>query len=76
MAGAVACAWLDEFVAANEAGEEARSDEAVRVLATSREWPVLLRMDERGDYSEVVWEYADEIATGRGYGGYEGGLGC
>ena len=28
-------------------------------MGTSRQWPVLKEMDAEGDYSEVVWEYAD-----------------
>lgn len=76
VAGTVACAWMDEYVEARAAGDDARADEAVRVLGTSRQWPVLLEMDAEGDYSEVVWQYADEIAAGRGYLRYQDGLGC
>ncbi|MCP4308513.1 MAG: hypothetical protein GY788_27295 [bacterium] len=44
---------------------------------------ILLEMDVEGDYPEVMWEYADRIAsdgaaeeavTIRGF--YRGGLGC
>ncbi len=45
-------------------------------MQTSRDWPVLLEMDAEGDYPEVVWEYADQIAAGQTPAGFEGGLGC
>lgn len=76
VAGGVACAWLDEYAAASAAGDTARAGEAARVLTTSREWPVLREMSERGGYPDVVWQYADEVAAGRLPDGYQGGLGC
>lgn len=76
LAGGMACAWLDEFAAAKRSGDAARIEAAVAALLESKEWPILLEMDERGDYPEVVWEYADEAASGRVPEGYQGGLGC
>jgi hypothetical protein len=76
VAGRYACAWLDEFKAAKQSGDTAAADEAARVLGTSRRWPVLNQMNEQGDYPEVVWGYADEVAAGKVPEGYRGGLGC
>ncbi|WP_121254561.1 hypothetical protein [Nocardioides ferulae] len=76
VSGAVACAWLAEFTAAHAAGNERRMDNASDALIPSREWPILLEMDEQGDWSEVIWEYADEVAAGRVPEGFESGLGC
>lgn len=76
VAGTVACAWLDSYVAGVESGDIAQSSDAVAALATSRQWPILLEMDARGDYPEVVWLYADDVAAGRDVTGYQGGLGC
>ena len=76
VAGGVACAWLDEYVAASTAGDSGRADEAARVLSTSRDWPVLQDMATEGGYSDVVWEYADTVAGGEQPEGYQGGLGC
>jgi hypothetical protein len=76
VSGSYACAWLGEFAAAERGGDDARAAEAARVLDTSRQWPVLQQMDARGDYPEVVWEYADEVVAGRVPDGYEQGLGC
>jgi hypothetical protein len=76
VSGAVACGWIAEFARAQEAGSQARMSAAVQALKTSKDWPILLEMDERGDYSEVVWEYADEVAAGAVPEGYRQGLGC
>lgn len=77
VAGGVACAWLDEFAAAKQAGDQARADNAAAVLASSTEWPVLHRMNKAGDYPEVVWDYASTVADDDAVPeGYEGGLGC
>jgi hypothetical protein len=76
VAGSYACAWLTEFERATGAGDDARAAEAVRVLGTSRDWPVLDEMNTSGDYPEAVWEYADQVAAGRVPEGYRDGLGC
>jgi hypothetical protein len=58
VAGAVACAWIDRWVTARRAGDEATAREAVDAMATSRTWPVLREMSEDGGYPEVLWELA------------------
>ena len=65
IAGQYACAWIAEFADAKGAGDQARADEAARVMGTSRQWPVLQEMNAQGDYSEVVWDYADTIGAGQ-----------
>lgn len=74
--GAVVCGWLDRYVEARAAGDGEAAAEVQYALAQSRDWPVLHEMDERGDYPEVVWEYADEVQRGEVPQGYAGGLGC
>ncbi len=76
VSGRYTCAWLGEFAAAQAAGDDVRAAEAAHVLGTSRQWPVLQQMNARGDYPEVVWEYADEVVAGRVPDGYKQGLGC
>ena len=76
VAGTVACGWIAEFGRAKDVGSEARMAAATAALEGSRNWPILHEMNERGDYSEVVWEYADEVAAGRVPEGYRQGLGC
>ncbi|MEP9363376.1 hypothetical protein ABLE68_10450 [Nocardioides sp. CN2-186] len=74
--GQVACAWLSFYEDNRAAGDQDGIDEAVRVMGTSRDWPVLHQMNDTGDYPEVVWDYADRIAAGEMPEGYEGALGC
>lgn len=76
VSGQVACAWLDEYVAAEKAGDQGRVDQAAAVLASSHDWPVLHRMNKTGDYPEVLWQLADEAAAGQVPEWYQGGLGC
>jgi hypothetical protein len=76
IAGQYACAWIADFADAKAAGDQARADEAVRVMGTSRQWPILVEMEKTGEYSDVVWEYADGMAAGKVPEGYDEGLGC
>jgi hypothetical protein len=62
VSGAVACAWLDQWVAATAADDEASVQQAVDAMATSHGWAVLQQMNDEGDYPEVLWEYADALA--------------
>jgi hypothetical protein len=63
VAGAVACAWIGQWVDARRAGDESGAQQAVTAMATSHRWPILLEMNEEGDYPEVLWELADAMAT-------------
>lgn len=75
-AGSVACAWLDEWTDATTKNDKRRVKRAVDALGTSRDWAVLHEMNAEGDYPEVLWGYADEVAAGRVPQGYREGLGC
>jgi hypothetical protein len=61
VSGAVACAWLGQWVDATAAGDEGAAQEAVDAMATSHDWAILNEMNEAGDYPETVWEYADAM---------------
>jgi hypothetical protein len=61
--GAVACAWLDRWVAARNAGDARGVREAVGALATSQDWRVLHGMQVEGDYPGLLWQYADAAAA-------------
>ncbi|GAB3247749.1 hypothetical protein [Nocardioides dilutus] len=76
VAGAYACAWFEAFDNAVAHDQADLASEAARVLGTSRDWPVLEEMNERGDYPEVIWELADKVATGEVPEGYREGIGC
>jgi hypothetical protein len=82
---AVSCAWIDQWVAARREGDQGAAREAVDAMATSHGWAVLQEMDYEGDYPEVVWEYADALATNASVPGgrpltveesYASALGC
>ena len=64
VAGTVACAWIDRWVAARRDGDEAAAREAVDAMATARTWPILREMNAEGDYPEVLWELAAAMETG------------
>jgi hypothetical protein len=76
VAGAYACSWLEAYENAVAHGQQDQADEALRVLGTSREWPILVEMDEQGDYPEVVWQIADEAKATDLQDWYREGLGC
>jgi hypothetical protein len=63
VSGAVACTWIERWVAARRAGDEAGEREAVDAMATAPTWPVLQEMDADGDYPEVLWQLATAMKT-------------
>lgn len=67
VAAAVACGWIDQWIAARRAGDVTAERAAVAGLASSREWPILREMNATGDYPEAVWGYADALARGGYY---------
>ncbi len=74
--GAYTCAWLESYENAVAHDQPALSTEALRVLGTARDWPILEEMDRQGDYPEVVWQIADEARAGDLQPWYREGLGC
>ncbi|WP_167736577.1 hypothetical protein [Nocardioides sp. 1609] len=72
VAGGYACAWITAYVD----GDAAARDEAVRVLATARQWPVLLEMRDEGGYVQVLWQVAREVAQGTVPPEWREGIGC
>lgn len=82
LTGMVACGWIGEWERARRSGHLAAADRAALALGTSRDWPLLHEMDAEGDYPEVVWQYAEAVASapaGSGTAaveGYRGALGC
>lgn len=67
----VACAWIAQYADARRRGDRAGAAEAVEVMRTSREWPVLRGMKDQSDVPEWVWVQADEMAAGRVPPGWE-----
>jgi hypothetical protein len=60
----VACAWIAQYADARRRGDEADAQEAVDVMATSRQWPVLTEMQDESDVPEWVWAVSDEMQAG------------
>lgn len=83
--GAVACRWIEEWVKARQTGDSRAEAEAVAAMRTSFRWPILREMQAKGDYPEVLWEFADAMAHGGSVPagrpmtveeGYRSALGC
>jgi hypothetical protein len=74
----VACGWLDEYLAAIEAGDTDRAEAAIAALANSRDWPALHELDRQGQsWPQAVWEVADAMAAGAtDPSAFDTGLGC
>ena len=72
----VGCGWIAEWQRARSSGDEAGVRRAADALRSSHGWRVLRDMDKAGDWPEVFWEYADEIAAGTLRASYSQGLGC
>src|ERR687894_722636 len=61
--GAVACGWIDSWVAARGTGDTAAAQAAVDAMASSHDWDVLVEMTSDGGWSDSVWQYADALPT-------------
>ncbi|MEU8408677.1 hypothetical protein AB0C19_20995 [Micromonospora sp. NPDC048842] len=72
----VGCGWIAEWQRARASGDEAGVRRAADALRSSHGWRMLRDMDKAGDWPEVFWEYADEIAAGTLRASYSQGLGC
>jgi hypothetical protein len=85
LTGAVACAWIGQWVAAREAGDNAKVRQAIGAMATSHRWSILQEMRKDGAYPEAIWQYADAMARNAPLAGrkpvnvedsYRDALGC
>jgi hypothetical protein len=61
--GPVACGWIEQWVDATRTGDVAATQEAVDAMATSHEWDILLEMEDDGAWSQILWEFADAMAS-------------
>ncbi len=62
VAGAAACAWIEQWVSAKRTGDAAAQAQAVRAMGTSRSWKILREMHPEAGFPRIVWQYADAIA--------------
>ncbi|WP_444951814.1 hypothetical protein [Micromonospora ureilytica] len=72
----VGCGWIAEWQRARASGDEAGVRRAADALRGSHGWRVLRDLDRAGDWAEVFWAYADEVAAGSVRAGYVQALGC
>ncbi|SCE73674.1 hypothetical protein GA0070607_0959 [Micromonospora coriariae] len=72
----VGCGWIAEWLRAKQAGDDAAVKRAADALRSSHTWKVLHQMNDEGDWPEVFWETADEVAAGKSPAGYRDALGC
>jgi len=63
VSAAVACRWIEIWIAAKDAGDVEAAKNAVRAMRGSHEWPVLNEMVADGAYPEVLWGIADGMAA-------------
>jgi hypothetical protein len=64
VAGAVACAWFDQWFSAGDRGDATSQKDALDALSTSRTWPILNEMASQGSYGEVIARLSTAVATG------------
>lgn len=60
---AVACEWLDRYVAAKKAGDEQAAQASVDAMSTSRSWPILQEMNSENG-TPTIWDLSDDLARG------------
>jgi len=81
VAGTVACQWFRHWSDARETNDRAKEREAVTAMATAKDWPLLNEMEKKGDYPDVLYEFAAAMPKGDWYGrpltgDVDSGLGC
>ncbi|MEY2470090.1 MAG: hypothetical protein QOF21_2788 [Actinomycetota bacterium] len=63
VSAALACGWIENWIAATGAGDVEAAKAAVKAMHGSHDWPVLNEMNAEGAYPEVLWELADAMAA-------------
>jgi hypothetical protein len=72
----VGCGWIAEWLRARTAGDKAAVKKAADALSSSHKWKVLNDMNAAGDWPEVFWQIADEVAAGNEPVRYKDALAC
>jgi hypothetical protein len=67
VASAVSCGWVESWLAARNAGDDAGAEAAVAAMASSHRWPLLMQMqrEQPGGWALNVWHFAGELRRGR-----------
>jgi hypothetical protein len=73
---AVACSWLEQWVAATDSGDHAAAAAAVEAMRSSRHWAILQEMNAEGGWlrgrAQEIWEFADALDRGFAFDGTGG----
>ncbi|MBS1888353.1 MAG: hypothetical protein JSU06_14315 [Actinobacteria bacterium] len=66
VADAVACGWVESWLAAQASGDAVAARAAVDAMASSHHWPLLLRMERevKMGWSTNIWHAAAELRRG------------
>lgn len=60
------CAWLDKWLFAQKAGDEAEAAAAVNVLLDAENWPAVREQAAEGTLDQDLRQYANTVADGYG----------
>ncbi|GLY13540.1 hypothetical protein LWF15_00580 [Kineosporia rhizophila] len=74
--GKVTCAWLDQYSAAREKGDEATMKQVDQALGSATDWRFLKSMDPEDGWDEAILSYAAAVADRQPITGAAQGLGC
>lgn len=66
VADAIACGWVESWLAAQASGDGVAARDAVAAMASSHHWPLLLQMEreERLSWAHNIWHFAGELRRG------------
>jgi hypothetical protein len=76
VSSAVGCAWINQWLTAHKAGDQAKMKEAVTAMQGSHSWKVFREMSAQGAYPQVFWQLADTIAKNQDPTRDMQGMGC
>lgn len=76
VASAIACGWVESWLAARRSGDAQAERNAVDALAGARRWPLLVQMEREvpGGWAHNVWTVASKLRTGHLDQGFAGAL--
>jgi hypothetical protein len=74
--GKIGCGWIAEWERAKRAGDKTAVARATEAMRGSHQWKALNQIKDAGGWSQVFWEYADDVVAGKAPNGYVSGLGC
>lgn len=72
----ITCTWIAEWIRADKDGDDDATGKAASALRSSHQWKVLADMNDEGDWPEVLWGIADDVADGEVPKGYQSAIGC